>query len=371
MCYILQGIAPRPHAGKIFGLPYPTCTVSTFIAIIMLISVAKRERVSVAKRESAYASSMIVKAAALAACRRYRQLRERRLGRSPRERIRRTVEEIYQCLGPVYFRRAYRMTYESFLKLHEKVAPKIIEAFQQQRRYHRKGGRKGSKGGYYKLPPIHNGAISTSVRLALALRYFAGGSPYDLMAKYGVSHTSVFDSVWIVVEAIKNVSDFDIEYPSSHDEQRRIAKEFKQKSQAEFDNCAGAIDGILIWTHKPSEKDCIRSKVDHKKFMCGRKNKFGLNCQAVCDVRGRFLDISITYGGSSSDCLAFENSNLYKRLMDGILLDGLVIFGDNAYLNSSFMATPYPNVAARATEMHKSQDSYNFYHSQVSRIVPR
>jgi hypothetical protein len=154
------------------------------------------------------------------------------------------------------------MSYESFLKLHDKVAPEIISTFQKYRRYHRKGGRKGSKGGYYKLPPIPNGVISTSVRLALALRYFAGGSPYDLMAKYGVSHTSVLESVWIVVEAIKNVRDFDIEYPSSHDEQRRIAKEFKQKSQAEFDNCAGAIDGILIWTHKPSEKECIRSKVE-------------------------------------------------------------------------------------------------------------
>ena len=87
-------------------------------------------------------------------------------------------------------------------------------------------------------------------------------------------------------------------------------------------------------------------------------------------MRGRFLDISITYGGSSSDCLAFENSNLYNRLMDGILLDGYVIFGDNAYLNSSFMATPYPNVSGRNTEIHKSQDSYNFYHSQVSRIIP-
>jgi hypothetical protein len=199
------------------------------------------------------------------------------------------------------------MSYESFLKLHDKLAPEIISAFQQHRRYHRKGGRRGSKGGYYTLPPIPNGAISTSVRLALALRYFAGGSPYDLMAKYGVSHTSVFDSVWIVVEAIKNVREFDIEYPLSHDEQRRIAKEFKQESQAEFDNCAGAIDGILIWTHKPSEKECILSKVDQKKYLCGRKHKFGLNCQAVCDVRGWFLDISITYGGSSSDCLAFEN----------------------------------------------------------------
>jgi len=101
----------------------------------MLISVAKSERVSVTKRESAYSSSLIVKAAALAACRRYRQLRQRRLGtRSPRKRIRRTVEEIYECLGPVYFRRAYRMSYESFLKLHDKVAPEIISTFQKYRR---------------------------------------------------------------------------------------------------------------------------------------------------------------------------------------------------------------------------------------------
>jgi len=30
--------------------------------------------------------------------------------------------------GTTYFRRAYRMSYASFWKLHNKVAPKIIEA---------------------------------------------------------------------------------------------------------------------------------------------------------------------------------------------------------------------------------------------------
>ena len=110
-------------------------------------------------------------------------------------------------------------------------------AFRQYRRYRQKGGRKGRKGGVFKPPPIPNGAISTSVCLALALRYFAGGSPYDLMLKYGVSHSSLFDSVWIVVEAIKNECEFDIKYTSSHEEQRQIAHE--------FDNCVGAIDGIL------------------------------------------------------------------------------------------------------------------------------
>ena len=65
-------------------------------------------------------------------------------------------------------------------------------------------------------------------------------------------------------------------------------------------------------------------------------------------------------GGSSADCLAFEASDLYRRLEGGLLTDGLVIFGDNAYLNSTFLATPYPNVSGG------SKDNYNYYHSQVS-----
>jgi hypothetical protein len=73
------------------------------------------------------------------------------------------------------------------------------------------------------------------------------------------------------------------------------------------------------------------------------------------------MDILIMYGGLSSDCLAFESSNLYKRMEDGLLLDaGLVLFDDNAYLNTKYMATPYPNIAGR--DQDKNKDNYNFYH---------
>ena len=58
---------------------------------------------------------------------------------------------------------------------------------------------------------------------------------------------------------------------------------------------------------------------DSGKFMCGRKKKYGLNCQAVCDVRGRILDISIMYPGSTSDCLAFEGMSLFCDLEEGLL----------------------------------------------------
>ena len=44
-----------------------------------------------------------------------------------------------------------------------------------------------------------------------------------------------------------------------------------------------------------------------------------------------------------------------------ILARGLCLFGDNAYLNTLYMATPLSNTSGRP------KDNYNFYHSQ-SRI---
>jgi len=82
------------------------------------------------------------------------------------------------------------------------------------------------------------------------------------MRKYGVSRASVFVSVWVVIEVIKNVKEFDFEYPSSHEEQLQIVHSFEKKSKASFYNCVSVIDGILIWMHKPHEKEAKISKVD-------------------------------------------------------------------------------------------------------------
>ena len=171
------------------------------------------------------------------------------------------------------------------------------------------------------------------------------------------------DSVWQVVDAVNNCSKFAIAYPSSVEEQKKIVAGFKKASTVDFDICAGAIDGILIWTQKPHPAEAQRVGVGQKKFFCGRKHKFGLNCQAVTDVNGKILDISLAYGASAADCVAFEASDLYSKLEDGLLKNGYVLFGDNAYLNSSYMATPYSNVSGNPNK--KSEDNYNFFHSQL------
>jgi DDE superfamily endonuclease len=253
-------------------------------------------------------------------------------------RARRSVEEIYELLGPTYFMKAYRMSYQSFVRLVEKISPYLPDIDSSMARV--------------------NGPITDSVRVAVSLRYFAGGSPCDIAPLYGIGFNEVNRSVWRVVDAVNSFKSFNIEYPSCPKKQRQIAMSFREKSGADFGCCAGAIDGILVWIHKPTKKCCEEAGCADGKFYCGRKGKFGLNCQAVCDLRGRFLDLSILYPGSTSDCLAFEGMALYQRLEDGLLDKGLCLFGDNAYLNTTYMATPYTSATG-------DKDAYNFFHSQL------
>ena len=273
-------------------------------------------------------------------------------------RTRVSGEQTYERLGAAGFRRAYRMSYESFCKLHDLLQEGIQKNVRLLRPSTATGNDKRNRTNM-KPPPVPNGPITTSMRLLVALRFFKGCPSFDVHELFGISHACVVQSIWIVVQAINDYAPFDLEYPSDHDQQKSIADAFCEVSTVDFPNCAGAIDGILIWIHRPTIQQAEESGVGQQKFYCGRKGKYGLNCQAVADVKGRFLDISINYGGSTSDVLAFESSTLCDRLENGLLAPGLNLFGDNAYLNTTFMATPFPNVSKGP------KDDYNFFQSQL------
>jgi hypothetical protein len=97
-----------------------------------------------------------------------------------------------------------------------------------------------------------NGLIPTPTKVSVALRYFAGGSAYDISIVHGISHSDVFNCVWKVVDAINKCPDLAFRFLENHDEQRKIVAGFKKKSKADFWMCCGAIDEILIWMEKPS-----------------------------------------------------------------------------------------------------------------------
>jgi hypothetical protein len=95
-------------------------------------------------------------------------------------------------------------------------------------------------------------------------------------------------------------------------QQLEIARGFEKKSTIGINNCVGAIDGILIWTNKPSTVDEEAIKFRPAKFFCRRKKKFGLNMQATCDADRIFLDVEIKFPGAASDYYAFDESALKK-----------------------------------------------------------
>ena len=271
-----------------------------------------------------------------------------RKGCPTRPRRRKSVLEVFQELGRKSFRRAYRMHLETFFKLYTIIKPHLLKAIDSN---------------HEDKPTKHipNGRIHPTVRLACTLRMFAGGEPHDIVTTYGVSKTEVHESLDYVIYAINSCDQLKIKFPTDHASQLDIAEGFKKRSKANIDCCCGAIDGMLVWIEKPSEKECARVGVGSAKFYCGRKKKFGLNLQAVCDHKRRFLNISIMFPGSTSDFLAFQASPLRMALEeDGYLAPGLCLFGDNAYVNRKYMATPYTNVG-----ITNPRDSYNFYHSQL------
>ena len=257
-----------------------------------------------------------------------------------RERI--PVETIFCNLGQRLVRRAYRITEASFWKLFHLIKPHMP---------HKNKRKRGC---------TPNGDIDYSARLSMALRWFAGGDAIDIMQTHGVSNAEVYRSVWMVVDAINACPELQIRFPRDYTAQQELARAFKRKSFPEFDNCVGCIDGMLVWINKPSKPTLRDAGLGARKFFCGRKKKFGLNLQAICDHLLRFIDVEIIHPGATSDYLSFATSFICTQLKEtGFLMEGLTIYGDNAYINSPFMTTPYKGATGGL------RDSFNFFHSQL------
>ena len=257
-----------------------------------------------------------------------------------RERRRNTIEEIYEAYGSNSFKRAYRMSYVSFNRLHDLLFPEL-------QRYWR-GGRKRHE---------------TTMKLSCALRYFAGGSSWDIQISHGIPRCLLYPIIWEVVDRAINYLPV-IQFPESYEKQQEIADGFKKRSACGIDCCCGCIDGMLVWLERPSKTSCKVMKCGPEKFNCSRKGKYGLNLQAVCDHERRFLEFSMTNPGAASDFISFYVSGLNARISTAdeahpFIKPGLSIFGDNAYVNDMCMTVPFLN--ARSGE-----DDFNFYHSQVS-----
>jgi hypothetical protein len=129
------------------------------------------------------------------------------------------------------------------------------------------------------------------------------------------------------------------------------------------------MDGMLVWTNQPTKQDCLDVGIGKRSFHCYRKDKFGMLLLAGFDARCRFMWADITHPGCASDYTAWVTSGLGMKLAEpgqDIIVPGLTIFGDNAFVETQYMSTSIPG-----KKLSLYGDAYNFYFSQLRITVER
>ena len=106
-------------------------------------------------------------------------------GRKRRELAHFSWEDHLLRLTEAEFKLRYRLNFDSFMDLLHILRADLVVSNEKQARF--------AKWGQLVLP---------EVKLAMALHFLAGGSPLDLKLIYHVSTSFVYDSIWLVVDAV-------------------------------------------------------------------------------------------------------------------------------------------------------------------------
>jgi hypothetical protein len=133
------------------------------------------------------------------------------------------------------FKKRFRMELESFMKLLERIRPNL------RPRDTAKG--KASRGQF----------VEDEIRLAVAIRWFAGGRMQDLADLFELDVSACYPYVYDVVDAVN--ATFRIDFPMNDDDAlEALAAGFvaQQKSTALFRRCVGAVDGVHFHICAPS-----------------------------------------------------------------------------------------------------------------------
>lgn len=240
-------------------------------------------------------------------------------GRKQREETFFSWKDHVRRMSEAQFKLRYRLDFDSFEELYKIVGADLAVADRKMAKL--------AKWGHL---------VDGRAKLAMGLRYLAGGSPLDLELIYHVTKNYVYKCVWKVVDAVNK--HFTIEFPIDDVEKLKVLEaEWATKSRCKgWRGQVAAVDGVHFGMLAPTSDDCD----DPSNYYVSRKNTYALLCMALCDADRRFLDYEIRQSPNTHDSLAFALSPLGMRVANGDLPRPFFINGDSAFALSNSMMTP-------------------------------
>ncbi|XP_061566257.1 putative nuclease HARBI1 [Cololabis saira] len=197
------------------------------------------------------------------------------------------------------------------------------------------------------------------LELLIFLFWLAHATSYRVTAQaFEVPKTTVCRVVHRTAKAIRRNKSKAIFFPSA-DTLHEVGQGFGNLAQHEaFNKAVGAMDGYHIRIKPPKHNE-----LDYLNY-----NQFhSIQCQAICDSNGSFLDIFVGYGGSVHDTCIFKNSPVY---VDALYPPpGYFLLADDGYPCLELpvtVITPYGHPL-----QGRIQEKFNSRHSRAHSIIER
>ena len=234
------------------------------------------------------------------------------------------------------FEKTYRMSFRAFRKLQLMLSSFLMKNTLKCRSSH--------------PVPMHS-------VLAIGIRYLTGAKYHDLADVHGVSADTVYKCVHLFMSACLQCPDLEIKMPETASEWDYCRNSFASRSYRRiFKHCVGAIDGFFQPTQTPTKKDTVGNQ---RAYYSGHYKSHGLNCQAVCDGRLKFLYFGVVAPGGTNDSVAFFRTGI-SDFLNKTLPYPLHLVGDAAYIESDHLITPFTG----SQKADPCCDAYNYYMSQ-------
>ena len=187
----------------------------------------------------------------------------------------------------------------------------------------------------------------------------ACGTSYRVVSEaFDIPRTTCHDLVHRVSKGIQQIFRQQIHFPS-RDELPEIGAGFQQLAGSPaFGNVAGAIDGCHVRIVPPGAfaADYFNRKLFHS-----------IQFQAICDHKGRFLDVHVGFPGSVHDARVLKSSPFYVHQL--YPPPGWCLLGDGGYpclAQPIRLLTPYREPVRNAV-----QGRYNAKMSRARCVVER
>ena len=198
-----------------------------------------------------------------------------------------------------------------------------------------------------------NGALSPSLQVCLALRYFATGSFQNLVGDSIQVHKSTVCRAIrkVALSLCKRLNEY-VKFPTQPEPQNTTRQKLHQI--AGFPDILGCVDGTHIRIKGPKENE---------NDFVNRKGYHSINTQIVCDADLIITNSVIKWPGAKHDSFILKQSSLWRDFEAGRYPGRLL--GDSGYPLRKWLMTPYLNPAS------VSEQRYNSAHIKTRNVVER